>query len=146
MLKIKLEKHIQYAHLPWYLCPTVACWNCMKMEVMVGRVKAQHQDCFAAFNSDWLPVWVALASDFLFELACLVQCNSLIALLHQRFWATNSFLEVDLDLQAVLWRELNLFLIREAPNQYKVTLPNSVAGLLHHHVLGCLITTFTSQQ
>ena len=68
-------------------------------------------------------------SGFLFDLAHLLQCISpttlLLKVLWRRgFWAINSSLEVDLDFRAALWKELDLFLAGETPDQYKVTPPN----------------------
>ena len=114
-----MKKHIQYAHLPWYLHPTFTGWTCEKMEGMVGRVRAQHRDCLGDFDSDRLPLWVALL---------------LKVLWHMRFWAHDLSLEADIDLRVALQRELDLFHMGEAMDQYKVTPHTSVAGLLHHHI------------
>lgn len=81
-VKTHLKRHVLYQHLPWYLAPMTACWQCKKQESTPCFSIAHHSEHSKYFDDDNLKLWCRLVNGLLHFIRFRFGVDTLDDLLH----------------------------------------------------------------
>ena len=130
----KLRRHLQDAHLPWYLVPNLACWSCRCCESSLAFLHQRH----GHHSGDWqfgdqhLGTWLSAVTGLLFTLSQAVgQKNPQELLRYVRRQQLYGPTPESVTTQTwSLWRHLERYLGDYPVDQFLCEPPNSIPGLL----------------
>ena len=143
----RLRRHIEIAHLPFWIAPERACWECRVQESSVAKLQKAHQQTCppAAMTEATAVTWVHLCNGLLHLLSQALECDSnaeMLDLVCSRGYYPQSTAPFHLSMSQRLlyrtWEEINELPLTPL-EQFGVSPPVAVACLLHPKVLACIL-------
>lgn len=148
-----VRRHVTRFHLPWYMAPTTACWECKmqygQMCLLNGHIKEDHngEEVGRKFDRNMHLLWVELVNGFLEAIQKGMECSSLDGLceiangsIHFERYSEPTLQDADLASMA-LFNELNGFQTQNSVQNLKSSLqkPLKVHSLLHWKIMSLLL-------
>ena len=144
----RLRRHVEAFHLPWWIAPDRACWQCRVAEASISRLKLRHgSSCApAAMTEGDAGTWVQLSNGLLrlirTDLGCETNEDLLHLVLDQHLYPEDSSpfnLSLSQRLFFRLWEQRNGGYPLTPVDEFSVMPPSAVACLLHPKVLACIL-------
>lgn len=143
---INVRRHVVRSHLPWYMAPFTACWECKlqfgQFSLLDGHIKQFHNGKDRKFGIDMQECWVELVNGFLQAIQERLGCMSLSdlsALAGEvcQFQKNSEPALQDTDISAMsIYNSLNGFGIKDLSS---LQLPYAYHSFLHWKILALLI-------
>jgi TatD DNase family protein len=147
--KDMIREHVSREHLPWFLSPGRACWECK--EFVIGHFGFQHFTCTGNMPSNTIfREWILLVNGLLWFLVRMFDLPDIRALLtlvqdHMpQFSRSTCQLSMEQLVEFRLWELANEEAFGLTPLEgMTITPPNCVACLLHWRPMSFLVANMT---
>ena len=146
---VRLRKHIDEVHLPWYLEPHRCCWTCEQSFPGIGLVLSYHNpeqpghSASSLLTDDNLQRWARLMLGVITHIAIALSCPSIRDLLQlvidRRWYPTESRFYLP-PVNHSCFRMLDHFWGVSAVEEYTLNPPNQVSMLCHWNIMMLLMS------
>lgn len=152
-VSVRVKRHLEANHLPWWIIPERACWQCKRWESSLSNLKKRHSKSCppAAMTESNATTWVHLSNGLLQVLRENFDCESnaqLLDLVVTRKYYPRDRSPFHLSLEQRLlfrvWEQRNGVTVSPL-EEMTVQPPSVVACLLHPKVLACIIAQLSEE-
>ena len=146
-IRQRLRRHAELEHVPWFLTPNRACWQCHQTAQSATFCQYRHLHCGDPSMKDGqIPEFVELCNGVLETLREALSCddwNELLQVVVGNGWYPQEPSQVRLSLQQKiyiwLWERENAIDLRTPFAEIRINPPSSVGCMLHFKVLLCIL-------